>query len=540
MKGFALDAKTLILGCSRDARQIAEELLETDGDVIVAMPGSTDDTGLFDDLKAGTKADKLEVLPVAGAVSCSGTVGRFSLTFPAHGEPVTRTVSSIIIADDVVRKPNYSLYGVAASKGVISLSRFNDLIDAGAVPAKNNLPGKRIAFITGLAEESSPVITEEVMHCALKLQQEFNWQTYIFTGNLKVAGSGLEALYRQTKKAGAVYMKFTETIPDIQVNEKGKVTITYIDEIIRESFKFNPDVMVIDEVFELSAFSRDLSKKLGIDTGPDGFGQSDNVHRATVLTNRKGIFVAGISRCVQTLGERQADVGNAALAVLNLYKKPPESKMGKAEIAFTGHCVGCLTCFRSCPYGAIFLTPKVAVDPLSCEGCGICAAECPRFTIKINVSDGETILQRIPDRKNTAHTGDFKPSITAFCCSRSAIGAGDLASFMGYALPSGLQIVEVPCAGSISREHLFTAFSKGADGVLVLTCHIGNCHSEYGNDYAHRRVDQFSDMLPQIGFESERLAYKTRASNMGVDFAATVNAFENTILELGPSRLKQA
>jgi len=111
---------------------------------------------------------------------------------------------------------------------------------------------------------------------------------------------------------------------------------------------------------------------------------------------------------------------------------------------------------------------------------------------------------------------------------------------MGYALPSGLQIVEVPCAGSISRQHLFSAFSKGADGVLVLTCHKGNCHSEHGNIYAHQRVNQFSDMLPQIGFEPERLAYKTLASNMGMEFAETVNIFENTILELGASRLNEA
>jgi len=48
-----------------------------------------------------------------------------------------------------------------------------------------------------------------------------------------------------------------------------------------------------------------------------------------------------------------------------------------------------------------------------------------------------------------------------------------------------------------------------------------------------------SDMLPQIGFESERLAYKTLASNMEMAFAETVNAFENIILDLGPNRLKR-
>jgi len=533
-----LDAKTLILGNSREARKIAEELLEKDGDVIVGMPGGIGPAGLFDDLHAEGKAGKLEILPVTRSFSCSGSVGRFSLTFNGNDKHVTRTVSSIVIADEVERKPNFSLYGVGASSGVASLSQVYEWIESGSKPAKKILLGKRIAFLTGLMEESNPVITEEIMRCALKLQLEFNCRTYIFTGNLKVAGNGLEDLYRQTKKAGAVYMKFTETIPDIQVEKDGNVTITYVDEIIRETFKLNPDVTVVDETLQVSALSRDLSNKLEIDTGPDGFIQSDNVHRATVFTNRKGIFVSGFSRGVQTKGDRQADVSSTALAVLNLYQQPLEEQAGKAEINFTGHCVGCLTCFRVCPYGAISLDPKVVVDPQACEGCGICAAECPRFAIKINAPVGMAISDRIPEGEKSTDIGDFKPSITAFCCSRSAKGAGDLATCMGYDLPPGLKIVEVPCAGSISREHLFSAFKKGADGVLVLACHTGNCHSEYGNIYAHQRVDQITGVLSQLGFEPERLTYKTIASNMGTEFAETVSAFEKALFKLGPSRLK--
>jgi quinone-modifying oxidoreductase subunit QmoB len=540
LKGLALDAKTLILGNSREAREIAEELLEKNGEVIVAKSVGTGDAGLFDELNTGRKARKIEILPLTGSFSCGGSVGRFSLTFNENDKPVTRTVSSIIIADEVVRKPNFSLYGVAASKVVVSLSQVYETIESGSDSAKKMLSGKRIALVTGLVEESNPVITEEIMCCALKLQQEFNCQTYIFTGNLKVAGNGLEALYRQTKKAGTIYLKFTESMPDIQVHTDGTVTITYVDEVIRETFKLNPDVMVIDETFHSSAFSRDLSRKLELDTGPDGFIQSDNVHRATVFTNRKGIFVSGFSRGVLTKGDRQTDVDNAVHSVLNLYQNPPEDSVGKAHISFTGHCVGCLTCFRVCPYGAISLDPKVKVDPLACEGCGICVAECPRFAITINTPVGETISDYIPDSEKTALTDDFKPTITAFCCSRSAKGASGLAACMGYALPTGLKIVEVPCAGSISLDHLISAFKKGADGVMVLTCHEGNCHSEYGNIYAHQRVEQLTDMLSQIGFEPERLKYKTLASNMGTEFAETVGAFEKGIRDLGPSRLKEA
>ena len=533
-----MDAKTLILGCSRDARDIAEELLEKEGDVIVAIPDGTGDTGLFDGLNAATSA-KIEILPVTGPFSCSGAAGHFNLTFTGNGEPATRTVASIILADAGVRKPNFSLYGVGESSCVVSLSRARAFIESGSGPAKAIASGKNVAFITGLADESNPVITREVMRCALDLQQDFNQQTYIFTGNLKVAGDGLEALYRQTKRAGTVYMKFTETMPELQTDENGSVTITYVDEVIRETFKLNPDVTVIDESIRPSAFSQDLAEKLDLESGSDGFVQSDNVHRATVFTNRKGEFVAGFSRQVQAAVERRADVDNAVLSVLNLYNRSPESLTGKAEIEYSGHCVGCLTCFRVCPYGAISLTPRVTVDPEACQGCGLCAAECPRFAIQIKAPAGGTILDKIQAIENKASDKAFTPAITAFCCSRSAAGAGELAACMGVPLPSGLKIVEVPCAGSLSRDHIFSAFKNGSDGVLVLTCHKGNCHSEYGNTYAHRRVDQISDLLPRLGFEPGRLAYRTLASTMGMEFSEMVNAFEKTLASLGPSRLKE-
>ena len=81
----------------------------------------------------------------------------FSLTFTGNGKPVTRTVTSIIIADEGVRKPNFSLYGVGESSSVVSLSQVHEFIESGSGPAKKISSGKRVAFLTGLAEESNPV-----------------------------------------------------------------------------------------------------------------------------------------------------------------------------------------------------------------------------------------------------------------------------------------------------------------------------------------------------------------------------------------------
>jgi len=97
--------------------------------------------------------------------------------------------------------------------------------------------------------------------------------------------------------------------------------------------------------------------------------------------------------------------------------------------------------------------------------------------------------------------------------------------------------VEVPCGGSISLSHILTAFNSKADGVMILTCHEGNCHGELGPRYAQQRVAQISDNFRTIGLESGRLVKKSLASNMGVEFAKTLVEFEKQLLEMRPIRL---
>ena len=133
----------------------------------------------------------------------------------------------------------------------------------------------------------------------------------------------------------------------------------------------------------------------------------------------------------------------------------------------------------------------------------------------------------------------FIPSIAAFCCSRSASGAAEMASCLGHPLPAGMQLIEVPCGGSVSSRHLLEALQTHADGVMVLTCHDGNCHSERGNIHARQRADEIRQRLTTMGLEAERLVHKSLAANMGIEFAQALIAFEQQLLKMGPNRLKK-
>ena len=87
----------------------------------------------------------------------------------------------------------------------------------------------------------------------------------------------------------------------------------------------------------------------------------------------------------------------------------------------------------------------------------------------------------------------------------------------------------------ISTGDILNAFQNRADGVLVLTCHIDNCHAQEGNQHAQRRVESVLDILARIGLEKERLLKSTLASNMSAEFSAIVNGFAETLKKMGPA-----
>jgi coenzyme F420-reducing hydrogenase delta subunit/Pyruvate/2-oxoacid:ferredoxin oxidoreductase delta subunit len=518
--------KTLVIGNGDTALQVARHLAAA-GVAVITTDGRPGIQGSTPDPLSSTGTPGIEALPAARLERCEGFTGAFQVVLSANGQKMRYDVGSIVVAEAARRLSNHTVLGLQASPFVQSLSDFRRRL--ADVPDQKSaaLDGRTVVFLNGLAQESTPVIAEEIMQTALELQNLPDMRAYVLTANLKVAGEGLEALYYRAKEAGVLFIKFATTRPRIDQTEDGRVTIIFTDEASGLTMRLHSDVTVVDEAILPSEELQRISRILDIDTDAAGFLQTENVHRWPVFTNRRGILAAGPARAILLPAEAMADAAAAAAAVLGpAYESKATPITARIQ---SGKCIRCLTCYRLCPYRSIHKAERITVVPEACEGCGICAAECPRYAITMGES-GHPFEHQLGRFTAPAAIADFW--FPAFCCSRSAARAAELAASLNLELPAGLKVVEVPCAGALSVRHILKALTGGAAGVLVLSCHPDNCHSERGNLFVRQRIALICEQLGRMGENPNRLQGYTLAANMPREFADTVQRFEQDLRQL--------
>ena len=133
----------------------------------------------------------------------------------------------------------------------------------------------------------------------------------------------------------------------------------------------------------------------------------------------------------------------------------------------------------------------------------------------------------------------FEPQILAFCCNWCSYAGADLAGVSRYQYPPNVRIIRVMCSGRIDPEFILHAFQKGIDGVMVIGCHIGDCHYVSGNLEAEKKVKMVKKLLEIVGFESDRLALEWVSAAEGLRFSRLITDFVEKVKLLGPNPLRK-
>jgi len=134
----------------------------------------------------------------------------------------------------------------------------------------------------------------------------------------------------------------------------------------------------------------------------------------------------------------------------------------------------------------------------------------------------------------------FKPKIIGFLCNWCSYAGADLAGVSRIQYPPNLRIIRVMCSGRVKPEMVVKALYYGADGVLVLGCHIGDCHYQTGNHRAKKRIAVLKRLLGYLGIDPRRVRLDWVSASEGGRFAQIVTEFTEEMMKLGPFSLKEA
>jgi coenzyme F420-reducing hydrogenase delta subunit/ferredoxin len=128
----------------------------------------------------------------------------------------------------------------------------------------------------------------------------------------------------------------------------------------------------------------------------------------------------------------------------------------------------------------------------------------------------------------------YEPKIIAFLCTWCSYTGADTAGIARLKSPANIRAIRVPCSGRVAPEIIMRTFDQGADGVLVLGCHIGECHYDSGNHRTAKRLPVLQALMTFVGLGPERLRLDWVSASEGERFSRIVNEFTDTIRALGP------
>lgn len=469
-----------------------------------------------------------------------------AVDFSQKPEEFEFDVGAVILATgyqpfDARRKEEY---GYGRYKNVITTLELERMLSAAGptngrvVSPTTGADVKRVAFIlcVGSRDEQvgnpycSKVCCMASIKNALKIAELYpDAKVSIHYIDIRAGGEGYEEYYRRCQEKGVSFVR--GRVAEVE-ESNGKTLIHYEDTLSGETCHEACDLVVLAIGMEANIDVQTIGKMLNLSTRPDRFFQSAHPKMRPIETHKKGVYIAGCSGGPKEI-QVSIEQGSAAAAKAHslLHK-------GEIEIEPLGAyvlpelCDGCRICENVCELGRIkVINGKASVDEIACSGCGACSAACPNGAIQTRNYTDDAIMAQIAEATREIH--EF-PLVIGFLCYWCSDAAADLAGSLRLQYPTNMRSISVLCSGRVNPSFVLEALRRGADGVLVAGCRLGECHYTIGNYCALQRMNVLTKLLIDLGFNERRLRVEWLAASEGRKFAGIVKDYVEQLKKIGP------
>jgi heterodisulfide reductase subunit A-like polyferredoxin len=203
-----------------------------------------------------------------------------------------------------------------------------------------------------------------------------------------------EQYYTKARELGVIFMRFDENEPP-QVNSEKDLSVTVKDQMLGQNINIKTDLVVLSMGVRPAPDSEKLSKVLKIPLDSLGFFLEAHMKLRPVEFGADGIYLAGLAHFPKFIDESISQASAAVAKGTSILAKETLSLGGIISVVDTERCVACLTCVRMCPYNVPRIIDGVAnILPSQCQGCGICASECPAKAIQLQHYTDEQMIAK--------------------------------------------------------------------------------------------------------------------------------------------------
>lgn len=144
------------------------------------------------------------------------------------------------------------------------------------------------------------------------------------------------------------------------------------------------------------------------------------------------------------------------------------------------------------------------------------------------------VTELLKGEPEPAEVSAYEPRIIGFLCNWCSYAGADRAGQSQTPYPPNVQIIRVMCTGRIDPFFIMKTFERGADGVLVLACHPGDCHYKEGNLRAAQRHALLARVLEPMGIERERCRFDYVSAGEGEKYLQVITEMVAAVKRLGP------
>lgn len=125
---------------------------------------------------------------------------------------------------------------------------------------------------------------------------------------------------------------------------------------------------------------------------------------------------------------------------------------------------------------------------------------------------------------------NFTPKVVVYACNWAAPEVEPNAA---------VHVINIMCSGRVEPSFIIEAFTRGADGVMIVACPPGDCHYISGNLKTQRMVLLLKTMLPQLGIDPKRLHLIWHSNSKDTKVETRISEFAKTIASLGSAGSKK-